>query len=54
MGIATTRQAPEGHYAGVPRGLCTKYYWKAAVDLRAVESRSERENEEDRLSEAGR
>lgn len=49
MGVAITRKAPEGHHAGMPRGFCTKYYWEAAVDLRAVESRPEGQNEADRL-----
>lgn len=49
MGLALIRKAPKRHNAGMSRRFCTKYYWEASVDMRAVKSRSEGQDEADRL-----
>lgn len=54
MGIATARQAPEGHHTGLSGGLCAQHHGEEAGGLRALQPGPEGQDEENRLLEAGR
>jgi hypothetical protein len=53
VGEPAAGQVAQGHNARVPGRFCAKYYGKATVHMRAVESRSEGQDAADRLSPAG-
>lgn len=54
MGVKTSGQAPERHHSGLQRGLRPQHHGKEARRVRALESRSEGQDEEDRLFKTGR
>ena len=49
MGVPVTREATQGHHAGLSRGLRAQYNGEEAGGVRAVEPRPEGKDEEDRL-----
>lgn len=53
MGVPSTRQAAQGHHAGLPGGLRAQHHGQAAGGVRAVQPGPEGQDAEDRLSAAG-
>lgn len=53
MGVAAAGETPQGHHAGLSRGLRAQHHGEEARRLRALQPRPEGEDEEDRLLAAG-